>query len=155
MPAYRIRAATLDDLDTLVQHRLGMFTAMGTQFDHEILERATRDWLRRTIPSGDYFAWVCETEDGEIVAGAGVSLFRWPPGPMAAHGDQMAFVYNVYTEPAHRKQGLARKIMGTVHTWCADRGIPALALNAARDARHLYDSMGYVEAPNPMMWKIL
>ena len=155
MPAYSVREATLDDLDTLVRHRIGMFTSMGMTFDHDLLDRATRDWLGRAMPAGEYVAWVCESAGGEIVAGAGVSLFKWPPGPLAPVGDYMAFVYNVYTEPAHRKNGLARRIMETIHAWCAGRGIPALALNAAADARHLYDSMGYFEAPSPMMWKIL
>ena len=155
MPGYSVREATLGDLDTLVRHRLGMYTSMGTAFDYDVLDRATRDWLRKMMPAGEYIAWVCETDDGEIVAGAGVSLYRWPPGPWVAYGDQMAFVYNVYTEPAHRRQGLARRIMETIHGWCAERGIPALALNAAADARPLYDSMGYFESPSPMMWKIL
>ena len=69
---------------------------------------------------------------GEIVAGGGISLLRWPPGPRPAAGDRLAFVYNVYTEPAHRKRGLARSLMEAIHAWCAEQGIAAMALNAAR-----------------------
>jgi len=154
MPDYRIRPATLDDLDVLVHHRVGMFTDMGVSVDAVALDHAFREWLRTTMPAGEYYAWVCETKVGEVVAGGGISPLKWPPGPQPVAGDRLAFVYNVYTEPAHRKQGLARRIMETIHTWCAERGIAALALNAAPDARRLYESMGYFEAPSPMMFKI-
>ena len=46
-------------------------------------------------------------------------------------GDRIAVVYNVYTEPAHRRQGLARRIMDAIHAWCRDQGIASVALNAS------------------------
>ena len=155
MPDYRIRLATLDDLDALVHHRVAMFTDMGVAVDVPALDAAFRAWLHTTLPAGEYVAWVSETAAGEIVAGGGISLLRWPPGPRPAAGDRLAFVYNVYTEPAHRKRGLARSLMEAIHAWCTDRGIAAMALNAAADARHLYESLGYFEAPSPMMFKMM
>jgi GNAT superfamily N-acetyltransferase len=153
--AYRIRAATLDDLDALVHHRIAMFTDMGVEVDAPALRLAFAAWLRAVMPSGEYRAWLCESPSGDIVAGGGISLLRWPPGPRSTAVGPLAFVYNVYTAPAHRKRGLARSLMETIHAWCAEYGIPALALNTAADARHLYESMGYVEAPSPMMFKML
>ena len=154
MSAYAIRPATLGDLDALVHHRVAMFTEMGLAVDEPALRSAYAGWLQAAMPAGDYLAWVAEAA-GEVAAGAGISLLRWPPGPRPAPGDRLAFVYNVYTEPAHRKRGLARSLMETIHAWCAAHGIPWLALNAAADARHLYESMGYVAAPSPMMYKML
>jgi len=152
---YVIRAATLDDIDILVHHRIAMFTDMGTRFDARVVASAFREWLRATLASGEYVAWVCETGAGEIVGGAGITLVIWPPGPRDIAGDRIAFVYNVYTEPAHRKRGIARLIMEAIHAWCREHGIGALALNAASAAAHLYKSLGYSDAPSPMMWKIL
>lgn len=154
MPDYRIRPATLEDLDVLVNHRLAMFTEMGTSFDAPIIRQLFRDWLLTMMPAGEYRTWVCQTTSGETVAGAGITLLRWPPGPSAISGERIAFVYNVYTEPGHRKQGLARRLMETIHTWCEAHGVGAVALNAAPAARHLYESQGYRPAPSPMMWKI-
>jgi GNAT superfamily N-acetyltransferase len=152
--AYRLREASLDDLDVLVHHRVAMFTDMGVAFDAPALAEITRGWLRSMIAAGEYHAWVCEAATGEIVAGGGATVLQWPPGPLSVRGDRLAFVYNVYTEPGHRRQGLARRVMEAIHTWCDQRGIGALALNAAPAARHLYDSLGYIEAPSPMMFKI-
>jgi len=155
MSDYRIRPATLDDLDALVHHRLAMFTEMGTTFDAPAIGRMFRDWLLKMMPAQEYRAWLCETDAREVVAGAGITLIPWPPGPRAIRSDRIAFVYNVYTEPAHRKRALARRLMETIHLWCADNGVGAVSLNAAAAAEHLYASQGYQPAPRPMMWKIV
>ena len=154
MPDYRLRRATTDDVDALVHHRLAMFTELGSTFDAPVIRQLFRDWVLKMMPAGEYLSWVCETDAGDIVAGVGITLLKWPPGPAAISGERIAFVYNVYTEPAHRKRGLARRLMDAVHAWCSENGVGAVALNAAPDARHLYESQGYRPAPSPMMWKI-
>ena len=39
--------------------------------------------------------------------------------------------------------------METIHTWCAEHGVGAIALNASPDAQHLYESMGYDRRAKP------
>jgi GNAT superfamily N-acetyltransferase len=152
LPAeYLVRPATLDDADVLVRHRVGMFTDMGIAMDVAALENAFRAWLAEMMPSGTYRAWLVETNEGHVVGGGGITILPWPPGPRYP-GDRLAFVYNVYTDAAHRRRGLARLVMDTIHAWCRDAGIASLALNASEDGLALYESMGYVESPNPMMF---
>src|SRR4030095_16353264 len=67
-------------------------------------------------------------------------------------GRQLAFVYNVYTEPAHRRRGVARLLMDAIHAWCREHDVSSVALNASADGRPLYEAMGYVVAPSPMMF---
>jgi GNAT superfamily N-acetyltransferase len=152
---YRVRAATLDDLDVLVRHRVAMFRDMGVAVDGPSLERAFMDWLRRTMPEGTYRAWVVDHIDGDragaVVAGGGATIWPWPPGPRYP-GDTLAFVYNVYTEPSNRRQGLARLIMDAIHAWCRAHGVTSLALNASRDGLALYEQLGYAQSPSPMMF---
>jgi GNAT superfamily N-acetyltransferase len=147
---YRVREATLDDADVLVRHRIAMFTDMGGRFDAAALDAAFRVWLADQVPAGVYRAWLVETDDGSVAGGGGISILPWPPSPSDG-GDRIAIVYNVYTEPAHRRRGLARLIMNAIHTWAADHGVTSVALNASRDGQPLYESMGYRLAPNPMM----
>jgi GNAT superfamily N-acetyltransferase len=162
--SYRVRPATLDDADVLVRHRVGMFTDMGVPLDAPALQAAFREWLAEMMPPGTYRAWLVETQadeidaasgtngiSGVVVAGGGITILPWPPGP-SYMGDRLAFVYNVYTEPRHRRRGLARLIMDTIHDWCREAGVASMALNASRDAQPLYTSMGYAESPNPMMF---
>ena len=149
--AYRLRPATLDDADVLVHHRVAMFTDMGVPLDEASLDRAFRSWLGRVMPEGTYRGWLAETEAGEIVAGGAMTIIPWPPGPRYL-GDRLGFVYNVYTEPAHRGRGLARRIMTEMHDWCRGEGITSLALNASEAGARLYTSMGYIATTNPMMF---
>jgi GNAT superfamily N-acetyltransferase len=150
-PDYRVRPATLADIDDLVRHRVGMFTDMGVPLDVEVLDTAFRVWLAEMMPAGTYRAWLADTTDGEVAGGGGISILPWPPGPRYM-GDRLAFVYNLYTEPTHRRRGLARLIMDAIHAWCRDAGITSIALNASRDGKPLYESMGYAESPSPMMF---
>jgi GNAT superfamily N-acetyltransferase len=148
---YQVRLATLADADVLVRQRIAMFTDMGVPLDARVLDQAFRAWLGEVMPRGSYRAWLVDAADGTVACGGGITIIPWPPGPRYA-GDRLAFVYNVYTEPPHRRRGLARLVMDTIHTWCRDEGIGSMALNASRDGKPLYESMGYAESTSPMMF---
>lgn len=150
-PGYHIRRATLADADTLARHRIAMFTDMGVPLDADALGGAFRGWLGRVMPEGTYQAWLVEHETDGIVAGGGMTVIPWPPGPRYL-GDRLAFVYNVYTEPPHRGRGLARLVMAAIHDWCRAHGVSSLALNASTFGKPLYDSLGYAVTPSPMMF---
>ena len=148
---YGVRSATLDDIDVLVRHRIGMFTDMGVPLDAAALGEAFRAWLVDAMPPETYRAWLVETVGGEIVAGGGITILPWPPGPRYL-SDRLAFVYNVYTEPVHRRRGLAHLVMDTIHAWCREAGIASTALNASRAALPLYEALGYTVTASPMMF---
>jgi GNAT superfamily N-acetyltransferase len=61
-------------------------------------------------------------------------------------------VYNVYTEPPFRRQGVGRLVMETIHRWSRENGVASMALNASPDGRSLYDALGYVVTSSPMMF---
>ncbi len=153
MSPYRVRPATLDDLDVMVHHRLAMFADMGTPAaDVAAADAPFRAWLPDAMRRNLYRAWLVETDMGEVVAGGGVTELPWPPGPQYP-GGRLAFVYNVYTEPAHRGRGLARLVMDAIHDWCRSAGIKAVALNASAFGRPLYESLGYQLAESPAMFR--
>ena len=149
---YQIREATLADADVLVHHRIAMFTDMGRAFDAAALDGAYRAWLAEQMPAGVYHAWLLEDADTHAaVAGGGLSIFPWPPGPTYM-GDRLAFVYNVYVERTHRRQGLARRVMDEIHAFCRAHAITSVALNASVEGRPLYETLGYQVTPTPMMF---
>src|SRR4051812_8916506 len=131
---YRIRMATLDDtdLDTLIRHRIAMFTDMGRTVDAPRLGAEFRRWLLETMPTGAYRAWIAETAAGEVAGGGGATIIPWPPGPEYM-GHRLAFVYNVYTEPAHRRRGLAGQVMAPPPTPRRGHGVKSIAPQAIRD----------------------
>jgi GNAT superfamily N-acetyltransferase len=152
MPAYRVRPATLDDVDVLVRHRIAMFTDMAVPLDAASLGATFHAWLIETMGSGAYRAWLADDDAGRASGGGGITIVPWPPGPRYP-GDRLAFVYNVYTEPAHRRRGVARLVMETIHSWCAANGVTSMALNASAHGRGMYEAMGYQVTPNPMMFR--
>jgi len=149
---YHVREATLDDVDTLVRHRVAMFADMGRTFDAAAVERAFRAWLADMMPAGVYRAWLVEeTATGAVAAGGGLSILPWPPGPSYMI-DRLAYVYNVYVERPHRRQGLARRVMEAIHDFCRANRIRSIALNASVEGLPLYESLGYQATPSPMMF---
>ncbi|HXV98247.1 MAG TPA: GNAT family N-acetyltransferase [Anaerolineae bacterium] len=153
MTYYTIRPATLADLPTIVHHRRAMFTDMGLSGDYEAMDAHFGLWLQQAMTSQNYWGWLVETEADEIAAGGGVGLLPRPPSPQDFN-EQWAFVYNVYTEPAHRRQGLARQIMETIHHWCRQRGLKTVGLSASEFGQPLYEALGYRPSETLMFLKL-
>jgi GNAT superfamily N-acetyltransferase len=148
--SYTIRAATIADIPHIVTHREQMFREMGIPAKFEDMTAATESWLRQAVPSKTYLGWIAASNTGEVAGGSGLIVIPWPPGPMTMD-PRCGFVFNVYTAPAHRKQGLARRLMDTMHDYCRAEGIERVVLNASTFGRPLYDAMGYVVTDEPMM----
>jgi GNAT superfamily N-acetyltransferase len=147
---YSIRRATITDIPHIVSHREQMFRDMGIPAAFEDMAAATALWLQHAIPAQTYRGWVAVTASGEVAAGGGLLVIPWPPGPMSMD-PRCGFVFNVYTQPAHRQQGLGRRLMEAMHEWCRAEGIERVVLNASTFGRPLYESMGYVVSDEPMM----
>ena len=151
MTEYRVRPATLEDLDVMVRHRLALFSERGTPAAAVASAGPLfRAWLPDAISTGAYRAWLIETGCGEVVAGGGMTDLPWPPGPPYPEG-RIAFVDNVYTEPTHRGRGLGKMVMAAIHHWCRANGIRSVALNTSVAGRPLYESLGYRLAESPLM----
>jgi GNAT superfamily N-acetyltransferase len=125
-----------------------MFEDMGQQLPPSS-RAAFAGWLHRALAEDVYRAWLVEAADGAIVAGAGAMVLSWPPG-VSDDRDRIAFVYNVFTEPDHRRRGLGRRLMDAIHAWCREQDIRSIRLHASADGRRLYESLGYVST-NEMM----
>jgi GNAT superfamily N-acetyltransferase len=147
---YLIRTATLADIPHIVEHREEMFRDMGIPAQFESMAIAMDLWLRHAIPSKTYLGWIAVADHGAVVAGGGLIVIPWPPGPMTMD-PRCGFAFNVYTQPAHRKQGLANRLMDAMHAYCRAEGIERVVLNASVFGKSLYESMGYVVANEPMM----
>ena len=147
---YRVRHATPADAAVITHHRVAMFRDMGVLDAREVpaLEAATRAYLADSLPSGAYLGWMVETA-GDVVAGGGVLMRQLLPRPGQPEGGEEAYVLNVYTEPAHRRRGLARVLMEAILDWCRARGVSRISLHASDEGRPLYESMAFL-ATNEM-----
>ena len=153
-PDYHLRPVRPGDAAAIARHRARMFHEMGDLSDAEVppLESAARDELEPLIASGEYFGWLIETR-ADVVSGVGVFLHRLLPRGRELGLRQEAYVLNVYTEPAHRRRGLSRRLMSEVIAWCRAHGITRITLHASKAGRPLYESMDF--APTNEMRLVL
>jgi GNAT superfamily N-acetyltransferase len=144
-PDYRIRPAEPRDVPVIAHHRAAMFRDMGSipQQDYELLRQASVDWIAGLFTVGGYAGWLVDHQD-IVVAGGGILLREMGPLPGSYHPNRWAHIVNVYSEPGHRRRGLARQVMQTMLDWCADRSFDLVTLAASDEGRPLYKSLGFV-----------
>jgi GNAT superfamily N-acetyltransferase len=141
-----MRRATVADAAIIAHHRVEMFRDMGMLADDEAdaLRAASCTYLLTALADDKYSGWVVEAQRG-VIAGGGVVVRRLLPRPGSPHGDEEACVLNVYTEPEHRRRGLARRLMQEILAWCRGRAITRIALHASDAGRPLYESLGFMQ----------
>lgn len=147
---FTIRPATQADILTIVAHRRKMFEDMRVA-PPEAIERgneAAIPWIAERLASEYYRGWLMVNEAGEVVAGAGLMLIDWPPGPID-HTATRGYILNVYTEPAYRRRGLAKRLVQALMDWCYDHDIYTVTLHASEAGRPIYESLGF-KASNEM-----
>ena len=102
-------------------------------------------WVAQALASGVYLGWFVTTEQGKIIAGAGMSIEDFPATPRDQTG-RRAYVMNVYTDPEYRHQGFARRLLQTLLDWCRANGIHTVALQASDQGRPVYESLGFKQS---------
>jgi GNAT superfamily N-acetyltransferase len=152
---YTIRLATVADAPIIVHHRRAMFTDMGLgdSKDLDAMEATFAPYVTRALGDGSYRGWLAETGGGRVVAGGGLIVHEWPARPGNPSDPRRAYILNVYTEPDHRKQGLARRIMTAILAWCRAERLKAVSLHASTFGRPLYESLGF-ERTNEMRLRL-
>jgi GNAT superfamily N-acetyltransferase len=148
MRELELRLATLDDIPVLVSHRRKMFEDMadlkGEQHDRAGLDQmdvAYEVLLRYEILAGSTRVWVIE-DGGQIAASGALKFTDWLPRPDGLRRG-LVYVHSVYTEPAYRRQGLARRVLTAMIAYCRDNGWPRLSLHASELGRGLYEDLGF------------
>ena len=144
MEEVSIRQATPADLEVILHHRQAMFWDMGSRDEKRLagMRVSSEAFLRRALADGTYRGWLAVLADGRVAAGGGIAIVPWsgsPDDPAPRRG----WIQNVYTEPAFRHCGLARRIMETIVEWCRAEGFYAVSLHASTFGRPLYESMGF------------
>ena len=146
---YTVRRVGAQDLAVLSLFRCRMF---GEFWDGPVDAAAmnVRDeaFFGPLLAGGDAAAWLGETKAGEAVASAIVVVYTLPPKPWAVDG-RTAYVCSMFTDPAHRRRGLARRLFGECLEFSRALGVSCATLHAAPLGRPLYESFGFA-ATNEM-----
>jgi GNAT superfamily N-acetyltransferase len=130
----RMRHAAPSDAVTIARHRY-------PDDPNEEAVQAYAEWVRGAIVCESYIGWLIVLE-GEVVAGAGVTILDWGPNRSDA-SPLLARVVNVYTAEAWRRRGLARRLVGKCLASARARGISRFNLSSTDEARGLYVGLGF------------
>jgi len=138
-----LRPATLGDIGVVLRHRREMFREMGAEYAEQLnaFENASREYFESALRDHSYFGLVGEMQ-GTVVAGGGVVIVPWPGSPRNL-APRRAWILNIYVEPEHRRQGLARSILEALIEWCKRNGFQSVALHASEQGRPLYEKLGF------------
>lgn len=146
---YDIRPASKEDAAIIAVQRRRMFLDMGKPDDAKMQAMLTSflPWVRDAVTNGKYLGMLA-TNVHQVTAGAGMLLLEAAP----TYGDTSstrAYIFNVYTELEHRRQGLARQLIQALLEEAKLRGIRSVSLHATEAGKNLYSELGF-ETSNEM-----
>lgn len=150
---YDFRPATREDAAIITVQRHRMFLAMGREDDETLREVIAHflPWVREAITRGTYLGYLAALGH-EVVAGAGMMIHDWPPGPRdPSPNPQRGYLFNVFTQTSHRKRGLAGQLVRMALEEARLRGIRVVGLHFAPGTHALYQSLGFTDN-NEMIW---
>jgi len=148
-----VREASLTDIPEILPQRRAMYEDMNYKDSAALNEMAKLSamYLEKAMADGSFRAWLA-FENDHAVAGGAILISPWPAHPYDLEC-RRATILNVYTDPTHRRRGLARTLMQTMIDWCQRQGFARVTLHASDDGRHLYESLGF-ETSNEMRLKL-
>jgi GNAT superfamily N-acetyltransferase len=146
-----IQRAGPEDAEALAQIRIQFLREVGV-LDQEAQEasllRATRDYFDRTLPAGEFVAFVAERE-GRVVGTSGLIIWQRSPSPDNLRGRE-GYVLNMWTDPAHRGQGIGSALIRELIAFAREAELGRLRLHATPAARTLYQRFGFLESASSM-----
>ena len=149
----QVRRAGAGDVDELVRLRALLFGALGNSWGRapggDEWRKAAAERFAELVDAADACVLVVDGDDG--LAACGTCLTdRRVPSPYNPRGS-VAHLLGMVTDPAYRRRGYARAILGGLVEWCDDNGIDRIDLNASPDGAALYREFGFREHPDPTM----
>lgn len=138
-----IREATIEDIDTIMRHRRGMFADMGycDEAGFKAMEAASAPVIKAGLEDGSYRGWLMG-QDGKAVASGGLVIVSHPSAPDNPL-PRRAWILGMYTELQYRRRGYAKAIIETILAWCRSEGYIYVSLHASDAGRHLYEALGF------------
>lgn len=144
----KIRLATVDDLEALVQLRLALLREIGNLNDADTtpLTEATEQYLSQKLSQG-FTTWIADV-DGKIIATSDVVIFERPPVEKNLLGLE-TYLMNIYTIPQYRGNSIAAALLKLL-AFVKKTGARRIWLHATKDGQHLYEKLGFVSTTTEM-----
>lgn len=140
-----VENAEIADIDLLTELRIAYLKEDLGKLDEEDIKKIRRDlpdYFRRNLNENIFCYLIREKE--EIVACAFLLVVEKPMSPAFITG-KTGTVLNVYTNPAYRHKGYAKKIMNKLLSDAVVKNLSVVELKSTEDGYHLYKSVGFTD----------
>ncbi len=142
-----IRRASAADLDALVELRIAMDRELTGGIDpaREADHRAAYErYLGTDVASGDLVVFVAAAPDGTLVSTGAIRVVHRAPHPRSRRLGECQLT-GVYTVPAWRGRGLARRIVAACIGEARERKVRRVWLRTSAAGRQVYAGMGFTD----------
>lgn len=147
-----VRQAAPDDFPTLSRLRWTFADEGGwgdPNGDYAAFETGFVRFLTDATRSGRWVLWVAE-QDERIVASVFVQVIDAVPRP-GKPDRHFGWIFNVYTLPEYRNQGIGSALMRHVIEWGKAQHFESLNLWHSPDSMAYYERLGFVHTPDEFM----
>ncbi|MCQ4207252.1 MULTISPECIES: GNAT family N-acetyltransferase [Streptomyces] len=148
-----VRRAVPEDAEELTRLRKIMLDAMRPSDDVR-WQPATVAALRSHLAAadGELTAFVVDAPDGAgTLAACATGAIDHSLGSPGNPAGTAGHVFNVCTDPDHRRRGYSRACMEALLDWFRERDVHRVDLHATAEGEPLYASLGFARTPAPAM----
>jgi len=145
------RPAIIDDISALVDCRVQF---LNEHFQHPededsaAVRKSLREYFLRTIPSGEFVAWVAEY-DGRIIVTSGMVVWDKPAKYGGVESGKLGYLLNSYTVPEARRRGIGTRLLDELINEARSLWLKYLHLHATKDGINMYRRAGFTELEYP------
>ena len=145
------RKLTAEDLDPFIRMRIAQLREEGAREELDLVP-ALKDYYRRHLKDGTFVSWLAV--DGEKIVGtSGMSFVEKPPYFSCPNG-RIGLLSSMYTDPAYRRRGIARELLGRVVEEARAYGCGSVQITASDMGVLLYSDFGFQKNGNFMQYKL-
>lgn len=151
----KVRKLGKEDMDLLIKIRMDyLFAEKGVFSDEEVqdIRKKLEEYFTKYLNKG-FIAMIAENEN-EVLATAFMSIVERPP-LIAFSSYLVGTVYNVFTYPEYRGQGIATKVMNELLAEAKLLGVVAVDLMSTEKGKSLYKNLGFQASSYTSMNKFL
>ena len=140
-----------DQLDEFIELRIRQLREEGATDDID-LAPALREYYERHLADGSFVSWIA-LDEGRIVATSGMSFVEKPPYFACPNG-RIGLLSSMYTEPAYRRQGIAKELLSRVVEEARAHACGVVQVTASEMGMLLYADFGFVKHERFMQYEL-
>jgi ribosomal protein S18 acetylase RimI-like enzyme len=151
------RRAMTDDAPLLVQMRMEFLAELHQKDDSSSTEADLRDnlldYFYSKVKKNEFIAWLAVADD-KVVATSGLTFYQIPPSTKNPTG-KIAYIMNMYTQPAYRRRGIADELFSKLMEEAVSLGYRKISLHASNMGMNLYVRHGFKTPNTPELVKYI